>query len=117
VVVPVGVAYGSDTAKVMRILVELANKHPLVMNNYPGIPEPRALFRGFGDSALNFALTCYIRDVDKRVLTQSDLFLAIDAAFREAGIEIPFLQRNVQIHTGPLSGAMASPGKPPEPAP
>ena len=115
VVVPVGVAYGSDTAKVMQILVELANKHPLVMNNYPGIPEPRALFRGFGDSALNFALTCYIRDVDKRVLTQSDLYLAIDAAFREAGIEIPFLQRNVQIRNSPPSGTMPASGTPPEP--
>jgi potassium efflux system protein len=115
--VPVGVAYGSDTARVMQILADVANKHALVMNNYPGIPEPRALFRGFGDSALNFELTCFIRDVDKRGLTQSDLLLAIDAAFREAGIEIPFPQRDVHFRNAPPSGAPVSPGKPPEPAP
>jgi small-conductance mechanosensitive channel len=108
--VPVGVAYGSDTARVMQILADVANKHPLVMNNYPGIPEPRALFRGFGDSALNFELTCFIRDVDKRGLTQSDLLLAIDAAFREAGIEIPFPQRDVHFRNTPPSGTMPASG-------
>jgi potassium efflux system protein len=112
--VPVGVAYGSDTAKVMQILVDLANKHPLVMNNYPGIPEPRVLFLGFGDSSLNFELRCFVRDVDRRLVTLSDLNLAIDAAFREAGIEIPFPQRDLHFRNAPPSGAVTPAGKPPD---
>jgi potassium efflux system protein len=112
--VPVGVAYGSDTARVMQILVEVANKHPQVMNNYPGIPDPKALFLGFGDSSLDFELRCFIRDVDRRLQTRSDLNLAIDAAFREAGIEIPFPQRDLHFRNAPPSGATTPAGKPPD---
>jgi potassium efflux system protein len=115
--VPVGVAYGSDTARVMQILIDVANKHPQVMNNYPGIPEPRVLFLGFGDSSLNFELRCFIRDVDRRLLTRSDLNLAIDAAFREAGIEIPFPQRDVHFRNPPPSGTKTPAGEPPDPEP
>jgi len=112
--VPVGVAYGSDTARVMQILVEVANKHPQVMNNYPGIPDPKALFLGFGDSSLDFELRCFIRDVDRRLQTRSDLNLAIDAAFREAGIEIPFPQRDLHFRNVPPSVTKAPAGKPPD---
>jgi len=112
--VPVGVAYGSDTAKVMQILVDVANKHPQVMNNYPGIPEPKALFLGFGESSLDFELRCFIRDVDRRLQTRSDLNLAIDAAFREAGIEIPFPQRDLHFRNAPPSGPVTPAGKPPD---
>jgi small-conductance mechanosensitive channel len=112
--VPVGVAYGSDTARVMQILVDVANKHPQVMNNYPGIPDPRVLFLGFGDSSLDFELRCFIRDVDRRLQTRSDLFLAIDAAFREAGIEIPFPQRDLHFRNGPPAGTVIPATRPPE---
>jgi small-conductance mechanosensitive channel len=112
--VPVGVAYGSDTARVMQIMVDVANKHPQVMNNYPGIPDPRVLFLGFGDSSLDFELRCVIRDVDKRLQTRSDLFLGIDAAFREAGIEIPFPQRDLHFRNGPPAGTVTPADRPPE---
>jgi potassium efflux system protein len=112
--VPVGVAYGSDTARVMQILVEVANKNPQVMNNYPGIPDPKALFLGFGDSSLDFELRCFIRDVDRRLQARSDLNLAIDAAFREAGIEIPFPQRDLHFRNVPPSGTKVPAGKPPD---
>jgi small-conductance mechanosensitive channel len=112
--VPVGVAYGSDTAKVIQILIDVANKHPQVMNNYPGVPEPRVLFLGFGESSLDFELRCIIRDVDRRLSTRSELNLAIDAAFREAGIEIPFPQRDLHFRNGPPEGAKTPAGKPPD---
>ena len=109
------VAYGSDTARVMEILMDVANKHPLVITNYPGVGQPRALFRAFGDSSLDFELRCFIRDVDKRLATISDLNLAIDAAFREAGIEIPFPQRDLHFRNGAPSGVPASAATPPDP--
>jgi len=112
--VPVGVAYGSDTARVMQILIDVANKHPQVMNNYPGIPDPRVLFLGFGESSLDFELRCFIRDVDRRLQTRSDLYLAIDAAFREAGIEIPFPQRDLHFRNAPPAGTVSSAARPPE---
>ena len=112
--VPLGVAYGSDTTRVMQILVDAANKHPQVMNNYPGIPEPRVLFIGFGDSSLDFELRCVIRDVDRRLQTRSDLYLAIDTAFREAGIEIPFPQRDLHFRNALPAETVTPAARPPE---
>lgn len=51
----------------------------------------------FGDSALEFQLRFYIWNVDNRLSIASDIRFAMDAAFREAGITIPFPQRDVHI--------------------
>ncbi len=103
VTVPVGVAYGSDTEKVSQLLLEVANAHPLVMKNSPAVPSPKILFMGFGDSALNFELRCFIRQVDRRADTISDLNFAIEALFRREGIEIPYRQTEIRIKGAPVS--------------
>jgi potassium efflux system protein len=64
------------------------------------VPEPTVLFLGFGDSALNLELRFFVRDVNQRVTVRSEMNFAIDAAFREAGIEIPFPQRDLHLRTG-----------------
>ena len=112
VIVPVGVAYGSDTRKVRDILLKAAKEHPLVMSNDPRVPTPTVFFTGFGDSSLNFDLRCMIQQVDYRLSVRSDLLFAIDDAFREAGIEIPFPQRVVHM---PVSDP-APPAEPQQPA-
>lgn len=70
---PVGVAYGSDTVRVKQVLLELANAHQSVVKKHPLIPPPKALFVGFGESALNFELWCFIHDINYKwdVITQS----------------------------------------------
>ncbi len=98
--VPVGVAYGSDTAQVRDILVQVAEEHPRVVNDGSS-PRPRVLFREFGDSSLNFELRCFIQNIDERMRITSDLNFAIDKAFREAGIEIPFPQRDIHVRDLP----------------
>ena len=57
-----------------------------------GHPAPVALFRGFGDSALRFEVQVWTDRFDLWVQTQSELAVALYAALREAGIEIPFPQ-------------------------
>jgi potassium efflux system protein len=98
--IPVGVAYGSDTQKVKTILEKVAEEHPRVVND-GSTPKPRVLFRGFGESSLDFELRCFIQDIDERLQVVSDLNFAIDAAFRENGIEIPFPQRDVHVRDLP----------------
>ena len=49
----------------------------------------QVLFRSFGDTAMHFELRVFIRDVENVLFITSDLNLAIDKAFREAGITIP----------------------------
>ena len=106
--IPVGVAYGTDTRKVKEILEEIAAEHPSVVND-GSTPKPRVLFRGFGDSSLDFELRCHIKDIDERLIVTSDLNFAIDAAFRENGIVIPFPQRDVHIQDHPETSKPISP--------
>lgn len=99
-IVKVGVAYGSDTEKVRYILTQVAEENELVVKDGTS-PKPMVLFRGFGDSSLDFELRVHLYDVDRRLSTISNLNFAIDKAFREEGIEIPFPQRDVHVKTLP----------------
>ncbi|MBU0942825.1 MAG: mechanosensitive ion channel [Proteobacteria bacterium] len=94
--VAVGVAYGSNTALVKELLLEVAKNHPEVINNGTA-PYPVVRFQAFGESSLDFELFCHLRDVDKRIDVRSDMHFAIDQAFRTHGIAIPFPQRDVHI--------------------
>lgn len=115
--VPVGVAYGSDTEKVRDLLLEVANTHPEVITDGTS-PTPRVLFLQFGDSSLDFELRCHIRNIDMRRIVISDVNFAIDKAFREHGVEIPFPQRDVHIRDWPdekkkrSSPSRSNPAKP-----
>jgi uncharacterized protein YndB with AHSA1/START domain len=94
--VTVGVAYGSDVEKVRDILESAAREHPEVITD-GSAPAPRALFMGFGDSSLDFELRCRVKHIERRFSIKSDLNFAIDKAFRDAGITIPFPQRDLHI--------------------
>jgi small-conductance mechanosensitive channel len=89
----IGVAYGSDADEVREILIGCAADHPLVIS----YPEPRVLFLDFGDSALMFRLDAYLADISNGFGTRSDIRFEILKRFREAGIEIPFPQRDVNL--------------------
>ncbi len=95
VVLPVGVAYGSDLNRVLHILAGAAAQHPDVLSN----PEPSPIFIQFGASSLDFELRVWISDIDKRPRVKSELLLYIDQHFREAGVEIPFPQRDLHLRS------------------
>ena len=98
-IVPVGIAYGSNTTLADQLLRKVAQDHPQVLDE----PAVAAYFLGFGDNSLNFELRVFIDEPLKRVQVISDLHRAIDDAFREANIEISFPQRDVHLdQTGPL---------------
>ena len=92
--VTVGVAYGSDTRRVVQLLGEVAERHGLVNKE----PKPQMLFMEFGDSALTFELRYWV-DVVKHNAAQiaSDLRHMIAGAFAENGIAIPFPQRDMRL--------------------
>jgi len=93
--IQVGVAYGSDPARVRDILLDVAKNHPECKK----FPEPAALFIDFGDSALLFELRLFVPNIERRLIISSDIRFAIDAAFRAAGIEIPFPQTDIHIRS------------------
>ena len=90
---PVGIAYGSDTALAERLLMKVARKNSLVLDD----PEPTARFMGFGESSLDFSLRAFLYGVENRYLAQHQLCRAIDDEFRKAGICIAFPQRDVHF--------------------
>jgi len=100
IIVPVGVAYGSDTMLVKSLLLDIAAKNSMVVTDGSS-PEPKVLFMAFGDSALLFELRVFIQNIDAKYQVTSDLNFAIDAAFREHDIQIPFPQRDIHIKNGP----------------
>ncbi len=93
--IPVGAAYGTDIPLVLGILKEVALANPLVLKS----PQPLALFARFGESSLDFELHVWIADVADRLSIVSEIGQAIAGSFRDAGIEIPFPQRDVHIHS------------------
>lgn len=107
VIVSVRVSYDSDPAKVREVLLRCAEGRSDILNS----PAPVVIFQDFGDSALIFELRFFIRQADYMLFTASDLRFAISDAFREAGITIPFPQRDVHIKD-PDSGVS---GMPPDP--
>ena len=93
--IDVGVAYGSEPQQVMRLLVEAAGDVPEIMKS----PAPLAMFKGFGDSSLDFRLLAWVHTVDVGLEAQNALRVAILRKLEEAGIAIPFPQRDVHIHS------------------
>ncbi|WP_422377073.1 DUF3772 domain-containing protein [Roseibium sp.] len=90
---PVRVAYGSDLEKVKSILTDAARGHFTIAR----YPAPFVLFSGLGESALNFELRCYLKDVNNILTTKSDLYFTIYNELGKAGIEIPFPQQDLHV--------------------
>jgi potassium efflux system protein len=91
---PVGVAYGSDIAQVMELLMACAQENKTVLK----YPKTQVLFLNFEESSLDFELRVRINDFSDRRLVQSELNQAIDRKFRSAQIEIPFPQRDLHLY-------------------
>ncbi|MDJ1157413.1 DUF3772 domain-containing protein [Chelatococcus sp. SYSU_G07232] len=91
--IKIGVSYESDPQQVAAILEDCARAHPSVLEK----PAPAVLFTNFGDSALDFDLYCFVAEVETRGRVGSDLRFSIFRRLKEAGIEIPFPQRDMNL--------------------
>lgn len=94
--VPVGVSYGSDPPMIQKMLLQIADAHPDVLK----LPEPDVIFLGFGDNTLNFNLRVWTEtQVRTTSRLKSDLYFAVFAACRDAGVEIAFPQRDLHLRS------------------
>lgn len=93
--VTVGVAYGSQARRVAELLERAAREHPQVLKT----PPPQVSFTNFGDHALEFELSFWLRlSESDRGRLESDLRFAIDDLFAEHGIIIAYPQRDVHLN-------------------
>jgi potassium efflux system protein len=95
IVVPVGVAYGSDVKFVCRVMEDTLRALPLVLDE----PAPRVYFVGFGASSLDFKLHVYCRELADRMPLTHAVHEEIFTALRQHGIEIPFPQQDLHLRS------------------
>jgi small-conductance mechanosensitive channel len=97
--VPIGVAYGSDVNKVREALIAAGRSNSHVLED----PAPSVFLKQFGESSIDFELVVWSSEMSHRPSRfKSDLNFAIEEKLREAGIEIPFPQRDLHIRSGSI---------------
>lgn len=89
-----GVAYGSDLAKVRQIVLDVFAADERVLDD----PEPVVRFTKFGESSLDLTARCWTATADLWPVYW-DCMEAVNNAFVREGIEIPFPQRTVHMRT------------------
>lgn len=94
--VPVGVAYGSDVELVRKLLLDIVNRHPLVLR----YPPPEIWFTAFGDNSLDFEIAAWFENSSTRWSFTSSVRYEITRVFKEHGIDIPFPQRTLSTPDG-----------------
>jgi len=95
--VSIGVAYGSDTELVKKILLDVASNNPYIIK----YPAPFVRFNDFQDSALSFTVFFFSRNFIVIEDIKSDMRFKIDKLFRENNISIPFPQQDIWIRSTP----------------
>jgi potassium-dependent mechanosensitive channel len=91
----IGVAYGSDVKLVLELLERAATAHESVLTT----PPPVAYFKEFADSAVNFEAQFWVMQESNTTRVKSEVALSVIASLDEAGIEIPFPQRDLRLRS------------------
>ncbi|GGY72075.1 mechanosensitive ion channel domain-containing protein [Marinobacter zhanjiangensis] len=106
VIIRVGVAYGSDVDTVRDLLHDVAINNDKVLHD----PAPAVFCVGFGDSSVDFEVRVFIKDLLEFMPLSHELHSAITNSLRDAGIQIPFPQRDIHIRTSPAPWNPEAPG-------
>ncbi|WP_100639584.1 mechanosensitive ion channel domain-containing protein [Marinobacter salexigens] len=99
VILRVGVAYGTDVDKVQEILTQVAHDNARVVDD----PAPAVFCVGLADSSINFEVRVFVKDLLDIMPLSHEIHAAITRALMEAGINIPFPQRDIHVRTLPES--------------
>lgn len=92
--VPVQISYDDDPEEAMGLMLECARVSPRVLTD----PEPSVRLMEFGDNGIELQLRVWVADPEAGFgNVRSEINLAIWRAFKQAGITIPFPQRDVHI--------------------
>ncbi len=90
----VGVSYDENPERVLEVLRGV----PATVADLDERPEPIARFLGFGDSSMDFELRAWTTNGPEILRISTDLYTAVHKALKEAGINIPFPQRDLHVY-------------------
>lgn len=102
----VGVNYLSDLTLVEKTIRDALNGHPLALRN----PLPEIAMKAFGASSIDFEIHVWTQ-TESAAAVKSEIYRALNEAFRMNGIDIPFPTQTV-IHTGPAYASGSAFGAP-----
>ena len=89
-----GASYGDDPHEVSRLAIEAAMTVGRVLRDR----KPVCWVTGFGDSSVDYVLRFWIADASTGLTNvRGQVFLALWDAFKQAGVSIPFPQREVRV--------------------
>ena len=91
----VGTAYGTDPEKVIEILMKAVREHPDVLV----YPKPMVIFKGFGESSLDFEGLFWTSNFENWMEVNSDVAVSMNKMLKQEGIEIPFPQRDLHLRS------------------
>ena len=94
IIVEVGVAYGSDLDRALKLVVDVAAGHPKVIQR----PAPESTIEKFGDNAVELVIRCFLGEYEGWRGIASELRHEIYQQFTEAGIVIAFPQRDLHFN-------------------
>ena len=89
----IGVAYGSDTTLVTKLLLDAAKEQKNILQ----MPAPVVYLNNFGDSSLEFTMNVFIDDFDNSVSAMSNLRMIVERLFSENSIDIPYPQMTLHM--------------------
>lgn len=95
---PVKVSFDAEPEQVLEILRNVAQEHPDVLDE----PEPIPTFNGFGDYFLDFTLLYWV--TGNILKTKTEVALTVYRRLKEAGIEKPRPQQDVQLRVVDANG-------------
>ena len=107
IVINLGLAYDTNVPEAREIILKAVRDHENVLAD----PGPNVTFEGFGDSCLNFVVRAYVASMDVRLSTVHELHLRIHEELQQRGIEIPFMQVDMNVRQLPET-AFANPPLP-----
>lgn len=90
--VDVGVAYGTDLDRAIKLAIDLMKNHPKVLDD----PEPGVVITALADSSINLQLRAWAKTEDYWAV-KGDLTKGIYELYTREGIEIPFPQLDVHL--------------------
>ena len=88
----VGIDYNEDLKRVMDVLLDVADRNPLCLNE----PRPQLIYQGFNESSIDIQFSAWAKQ-ENFLEVKNGMYVEIKEAFDRQGISIPFPQRTVHM--------------------